>query len=199
MPACFSARPTALGDVVDQPDAADHRGRQDRPAARSRCRARRCPTRPGSRAPRRPRAMPSMAPANWPMISGFSGLPKFMLSVSAERPRADRGQVAPGLGHRLRAAASRDRRGSSAACSRWSAPAPCWPSVDAHHRGVAAAAASPCCPDRGGRTAPRSSACDARSGQAISFSSAAIGSVGAGTVPASMSRPAARRRVHGRS
>ena len=27
--------------------------------------------------------MPRMAAANWPMISGFSGLPKFMLSVSA--------------------------------------------------------------------------------------------------------------------
>ena len=27
--------------------------------------------------------MPRMAAANWPMISGFSGLPKFMLSVIA--------------------------------------------------------------------------------------------------------------------
>ena len=28
-------------------------------------------------------AMPRIAAANWPMISGFSGLPKFMLSVIA--------------------------------------------------------------------------------------------------------------------
>jgi hypothetical protein len=27
--------------------------------------------------------MPRTAAANWPMISGFSGLPKFMLSVMA--------------------------------------------------------------------------------------------------------------------
>ncbi len=27
--------------------------------------------------------MPSIVPANWPMISGRSGLPKFMLSVIA--------------------------------------------------------------------------------------------------------------------
>ena len=27
--------------------------------------------------------MPRIAAANWPMISGFSGLPKFMLSVIA--------------------------------------------------------------------------------------------------------------------
>ena len=49
----------------------------------SRCRATHCPRRPGSRAPGRPRACLRCTPANSPMISGFSGLPKFMLSVSA--------------------------------------------------------------------------------------------------------------------
>ena len=48
-----------------------------------------------------------MQPTNWPMISGRSGLPKFMLSVMASGVRADGGQVAPALGHRLLAAASR--------------------------------------------------------------------------------------------
>jgi hypothetical protein len=37
-------------------------------------------------------AMPRTAAANWPMISGFSGLPKFMLSVTASgrAPTAER-------------------------------------------------------------------------------------------------------------
>ena len=51
--------------------------------------------------------MPLIAPTNWPMISGFSGLPKFRLSVAAKRRRADRDEVAPGFGHRLLAALER--------------------------------------------------------------------------------------------
>ena len=36
--------------------------------------------------------MPLMAPTSWPMISGFSGLPKFRLSVAASgvAPQATR-------------------------------------------------------------------------------------------------------------
>ena len=48
--------------------------------------------------------MPFSAPTNWPMISGFSGLPKFRLSVVASGFAPDGGQVAIGLGHRLLAA-----------------------------------------------------------------------------------------------
>ncbi len=96
-----------LGEVVDHADAADGRASAGWRGRWSRCRARRCRTRPGSRAPCRPRAMPRMQPTNWPMISGRSGLPKLRLSVSASGLRADRGEVAPGFGHRLLAALER--------------------------------------------------------------------------------------------
>ena len=49
---------------------------------RSRCRARRCRRRSGCRAPRTPRAIPSIASASSQAISGFSGLPKLRQSVS---------------------------------------------------------------------------------------------------------------------
>ena len=48
--------------------------------------------------------MPLMAPTNWPMISGFSGLPKFRLSVAASGCAPHGGEVAEGLGHGLLAA-----------------------------------------------------------------------------------------------
>ena len=88
--------------------------------------------------------MPSMQPTIWPMISGFSGLPKLRLSVSASGARADGGEIAPGFGHRLLAAfegigvaiARRDIGGER---KRLRAVA------DAHHRGVAARAAARCC------------------------------------------------------
>ena len=46
----------------------------------------------GKSSARQAAAMPRMLAANWPMISGFSGLPKFMLSViaSGRAPTADR-------------------------------------------------------------------------------------------------------------
>jgi hypothetical protein len=50
--------------------------------------------------------MPFRQPTNWPMISGRSGLPKLRLSVIASGG-ADRGDVAPGFGHRLLAALER--------------------------------------------------------------------------------------------
>ena len=96
-------------------DAARRRGRRRRrwsgsagcPGRWSRCRARRCPTRPGSRAPGRPRRCRGWQPTSWPITSGRSGLPKLRLSVMRERPAADGGDVAPGLGHRLLAALDR--------------------------------------------------------------------------------------------
>ncbi len=51
--------------------------------------------------------MPLIAPTNWPMISGFSGLPKFRLSVAARGVAPHGDEVAPGLGHRLFAALER--------------------------------------------------------------------------------------------
>ena len=55
---------------------------------------------------------------------GLFGVAEIHVVGDRQRPGADRGHVAPGLGHRLRAAHPRGRRGSSAACSRWSGPAP---------------------------------------------------------------------------
>ena len=69
--------------------------------------------------------MPSIAPTNWPMISGRSGLPKFMLSVMRQRRRR---RPRSGCASSRRPPARRrapDRRGNSAACSRSPAPAPC--------------------------------------------------------------------------
>ena len=82
-PAALKASVADSGEVVDAGRrrrwwaSAGSRGRW------SRCRATRCRTRPGSRAPCRPSAMPRMQPTSWPMISGRSGLPKLRLSVSA--------------------------------------------------------------------------------------------------------------------
>ena len=48
--------------------------------------------------------MPRIAAANWPMISGLLRIAEIHVVGDRQRARADRGQVAPGLGHRLRAA-----------------------------------------------------------------------------------------------
>ena len=56
LPSRFSARSTARRGIVDQPDAADHRGRPGSHCRSSRCRATHCRRRPGSRAPDTPRA-----------------------------------------------------------------------------------------------------------------------------------------------
>ena len=93
--------------VVEEADAADGRGSAGCPGRWSRCRGRRCPTRPGSRAPGRPRRCRGCSRRTGPWISGRSGLPKLRLSVIGERPAAHRRDVAPGLGHRLLAALDR--------------------------------------------------------------------------------------------
>ena len=76
-------------------------------AARSRCRAIRCPRRPDSRARGRPRACLRCAPTNCAHDLGPLGVAEIHVVGQRQRQGADRGQVAPAFGHRLRAAAHR--------------------------------------------------------------------------------------------
>ena len=118
--------------------------------------------------------MPLIAPTNWPMISGFSGLPKFRLSVVARGRAPDGAQVAIGFGHRLLAALERVRlhiarrhvRGEGQRLARPMHP---------HHARAKAGGDAPYRPSPGCRTAPRPRPCGHRTATPISARSAAIG------------------------
>ena len=138
--------------------------------------------------------MPSMQPTNWPMISGRSGIAEVQVVGDGERRGADR---ASGCARPRPPPARRRRTGIGAAVARRAvgghAPAPC------SCRGRGPRAASPPGPLHGvghrpgGRTAPRSSACDARSGQPSRRAGSAVGGPGGGRRRGVDSGAAARR------
>ena len=106
LPSRFRARSTASGRVGDQPDAADHRGRQDRLAARlvvERHVAR------DDRVVERQAGLAHALDAAGELAHdlGLLGVAEIHVVGQRQRQRADRGQVAPALGHRLHAAAHR--------------------------------------------------------------------------------------------
>ena len=91
-----------------------------------------------------------------------------------QRPGADRGQVAPGLGHRLACRPLPGRRRSSAACSRWSAPAratvlPASPPRRRRRRAASPSGRRPCC-----RTGPTPRRARRGRGRRPASSSAAV-------------------------
>jgi len=123
--------------VCDQPDAADHRGRQDRAAAGLVVKSDTLPDTDRVIEREAGGAHPGDGAGELGMISGRSGLPKFMLSVSAKGSAPTAGQVAPAFRDGLHAAAL----GIGAAIAGRAVGRQrqrLWAVADPHNRGVAA-------------------------------------------------------------
>ena len=125
-----------LGEVVDQADAADGRGRQDRAAIGLVVER---DVAGHDREVERPAGLGDAADAADQLAHDLRplGIAEIEIVGDRERPRADRGEVAPGFRHRLLAAFERiglaiARRHVAGERERLRAL------VDAHHRGVAA-------------------------------------------------------------